>query len=148
MPRRRPASQLLHSPGALERYIRGSIMPRYMERLREIEDRLLEHRLRLERHYGELARGCAGDAELFERRWREVAREWRFGGLNELIRQHNEYYAIERDLPVDARTGEYLTIGGRPYEREEVGPDWILARFPAALPEEAAPPEGSDRARK
>lgn len=40
---------------------------------------------------------------------------------------------MERNLPVDPRTGEYLTAGRRPYRREPLGPKWILERFPATL---------------
>ena len=71
------------------------------------------------------------DSELFARRWQRIADEWRFDGLNELIRQHNDYYPIERDLPVDPGTGEYVKIVGRSYRREPLGPEWILERFPA-----------------
>jgi hypothetical protein len=122
----------LANPRALEAYIRSAVLPRFMERLREIEDALAEHRMRLEREYRALQRSCAGDPATFERRWRAVAEAWSFGDLNELIRQHNEYYPMERDLPMDPRTGEYVTINGRSYRRQPVGPDWILERFPAA----------------
>ena len=32
----------------------------------------------------------------------------RFDELNELIGQHNEWYPIERDLPMDLRTRDYV----------------------------------------
>ena len=63
----------------------------------------------------------------------EVAKSWRFDDLNELIAEHNEYYPIERNLPIDPRTGDYVTIVGRSYRREPLGRDWILERFPPAL---------------
>lgn len=120
-------------PRSLEAYIRSRVMPRFMERLREIEDELAIHGVRLARAYGRLERSCGGDAGRFEQRWRAIARKWSFDRVNDLIRQHNEYYPIERSLPVDPRTGEYHTVNGRPYWREPVGPDYILERFPASL---------------
>jgi hypothetical protein len=104
-----------------------------MQRLREIEDELTHQRILLERTYRELRESCGHEAELFERRWRETAERWRFDELNELIRQHNEYYPIERNLPVDPRTGDYVKIVGRSYRREPVGAGWILERFPPHL---------------
>jgi hypothetical protein len=127
----------LADPRALESYIRSRVMPRFMERLREIEDELAVHRIRLARAHERLRRACDGDAARFEERWRAVALAWRFDRVNELIRQHNDYYPIERNLPVDPRTGEYQTVNGRPYWREPVGPDYVLEHFPAALPEPA-----------
>ncbi len=121
-------------PDAVESYIRSRLLPRFITRLREIEDDLAEHRVRLAGAYARLERACAGDAAEFEARWRAAAGRWNFDQVNELIRQHNEYYPIERNLPVDPRTGDYRTAGGRPYRREPAGPEWILDRFPPVLP--------------
>ena len=123
----------LYDPSALERYIRSAVLPRFMQRLREIEDELLHQTGLLERAYQELRDSCGDDAAAFARRWREVAEQWRFDELNELIRAHNDYYPIERDLPVDPTTGEYVPIVGRSYRREPLGPAWILERFPPGL---------------
>lgn len=120
-------------PRSLERYIRSRVLPRFVVRLREIEDQLVEHRRRLGRRYVEVKHSAAGDPGRFEERWRAVAHGWNFEGINTLIAQHNEYYPIERNLPVDPRTGEYATVAGRPYVREPLGPVWILERFPAIL---------------
>ena len=127
---RRLSRYALTNPRSLEAYIRAQVMPRFISRLREIDDQLAEHRLGLERAYRRLEEICGADDELFARRWTETARSWPFHEVNELIGEHNEYYPIERGLPVDPRTGEYVTITGRSYEREPVGPDWILERFP------------------
>jgi len=121
------------NPEAVERYIRGAVMPRFMQRLRDIDAELRVHATRLGRHHAELGEECQ-DAEEFRRRWRAVARRWNFDRVNELIDQHNEYYPIERNLPVDSRTGDYLTLSGRSYRREPVGAEWILSRFPAEPP--------------
>ena len=123
----------LADPRALEAYIRSAILPRFIQRLREIEDEVIVHRSRLEREYADLRLSCAGDPQSFETRWRALAASWRFDRVNELIEQHNEYYPIERDLPMDPRTGEYVMITGRSYRREPLGPEWILERFPSRL---------------
>jgi len=125
-PQRRPIAD----PRSLERYIRGQVIPRFITRLREIEDGFVEHRMALARRYVQIERLCGGDERAFEARWRAVAERWDFRHLNELIRQHNEYYPIERNLRVDPRTGEYMTSAGRPYRREPLSPEWILERFP------------------
>jgi hypothetical protein len=70
-------------------------------------------------------------------RCRALAESLRFDDLNDLIRQHNDWYPIERDLPMNPRTGDYVLIHGRSYRRPELGPAWVLEQFPAAL---AAPP--------
>lgn len=120
-------------PRILERYIRSSILPRFVVRLREIEDERVVHAMRLARRYAEVKRSSAGDPGRFEERWRALARAWSFEHVNGLIAQHNECYPLERNLPVDPRTGEYVTVGGRPYEREPLGPEWVLDRFPPVL---------------
>lgn len=121
----------LFDPSALERYIRSAVLPRFMERLRQIDDEVIHERAVIERAYRELRASCGDDSERFARRWRETAEAWRFDELNELIDQHNEYYPIERNLAVDPRTGDYVNVVGRSYRREPLGPDWILERFPA-----------------
>jgi hypothetical protein len=107
-------------------------MPKWMERLREIHDELASHRIRLGRVYGDLRESCGDDLATFAARWRAMAGRWNFDYVNELIGQHNDYYPIEANLPVDPRTGEYVTLTGRPYNREPVGADWVLEQFPPA----------------
>ena len=48
-----------------------------------------------------------------------------------LIEQHNDWYPIERQLPMDPRTGDYVRFAGRSYRRPILGPHWILEHFPA-----------------
>ena len=48
-----------------------------------------------------------------------------------LVEQHNDWYPIERQLPMDPRTGDYVRFAGRSYRRPILGPDWILEHFPA-----------------
>jgi hypothetical protein len=116
----------------VEQYLRGGVMPRYMERLRDIDRGIAEQERLLRHSYEELREEYAGDRRGFTRAWRARAREWTFpDSLNELIAQHNEWYPIERQLPVDIRTRDYVKIQGRSYRRPLLGPDWILEKFPA-----------------
>jgi hypothetical protein len=107
---------------SIEAYLRGEALPRYMQRASEIDRAVRRHTEELRQAYT-----AAGARE----RWREIAHRWNFEEVNELIRDHNEWYPVERQLPMDPRTGEYVLIAGRPYTREELTPAWALAQFPA-----------------
>jgi hypothetical protein len=124
----------LRSRRSLESYLAASILPRYMQRLREIQDELIIHTAHLERAYRELAGVCGEEPDVFERRWRRVAAEWNFDYVNGLIGEHNEYYPIEANLPLDPKTGDFVPLAGRPYRREHAGPRWVLERFPPVPP--------------
>ena len=133
----KPGPQRIRTPAfasraTVEAYLAAQVMPRWMERLREIHDELAAHRVRLGHAHRDLAEASAGNLEAFERRWRQLAAGWNFDYLNDLIEQHNAYYPIEANLPVDPRTGDYVTLTGRPYEREPLGADWVLELFPAS----------------
>jgi hypothetical protein len=115
---------------SVEAYLQAGVRPRWMERLGEIDAGIANETRRLERAYGALRAEHRGDREAFARRWRAVARSWPFDAVNELIRQHNEWFPIERQLPIDPRTRDYVLVGGRPYRRRELGEDWVLEKFP------------------
>jgi hypothetical protein len=117
------------SQRSLEAYLRAGVRPRWMERLIEIESGMTRERRRLATAHAALREECGGRE--FARRWHAIARAWRFDELNELIRTHNEWYPVERDLPMDLRTRDYVLVNGRSYRRRELGPDWILEQFPA-----------------
>jgi hypothetical protein len=128
----RPISERARqSQRSLEAYLRAGLRPRWMERLIEIERGTKREKRRLEAAYETLREECHEDAAMFERRWRATARAWDFEALNELIRTHNEWYPVERDLPMDLRTRDYVLINGRSYRRRVLGPDWVLELFPA-----------------
>src|SRR3954447_8085141 len=114
----------------LEAYLRAGVVPRYMQRLREIEQERRRHAARLEWVYRELRERYAGDPDGFARQWTERARTWDFRAFNQLVHEHNEWYPIERQLPMDPRTRDYVKIRGRSYRRDELGADWVLDRFP------------------
>jgi hypothetical protein len=125
----------------VEAYLKGGDPPRWMQRLREIDRGIVAERQRLARAYRALQRDCGHDADLFACRWLALAQSWKFDHLNELIGQHNDWYPIERDLPMDPRTGDYVKIAGRSYRRAPLGPAWVLQHFPASTPGD----EGSRR---
>jgi hypothetical protein len=118
------------SKRTVEEYIRAGVAPAYMRRLRQIERELERHKRRLDKAHRLLSAEVGDRLEEFERRWTEQAHTWNFRDTNELIRQHNEWYPIERNLPVDPRTRDYVKIRGRSYQRPELGPDWVLEHFP------------------
>jgi hypothetical protein len=131
----RPISERARqSQRSLEAYLRAGVRPRWMERLIEIERGTKRERRRLAGAYTALREECGTDRAAFARRWRATARSWRFEELNELIRTHNEWYPVERDLPMDLHTRDYVLINGRSYRRRELGPDWVLEEFPARPP--------------
>jgi hypothetical protein len=113
----------------VEEYLRAGARPRWMERLLEIDRGIARERRRLTRAYQTLRAETVPEA--FAGRWRELAHAWRFDDLNLLIQQHNDWYPIERDLPMDLRTRDYVRVGGRSYRRAPLGPAWVLEQFPA-----------------
>jgi hypothetical protein len=120
---------------SLENYLKAGVRPRWMERVGEIDAGIADERRRLGRAHRALREECGADREQFARRWRERAHAWPFEKLNELIAQHNEWYPIERNLPLNPRTGEYVRVAGRSYERPVLGPGWVLEHFPVEPPE-------------
>ncbi len=114
----------------VEAYLAAGVMPRYMERLREIEAERKRLRRQIARAYARLREECGEDREAFASRWRERAHAWRFEDINRLIQEHNDWYPIESGLPLDPRTRDYVPIRGRSYRRSPLGPDWVLEQFP------------------
>jgi hypothetical protein len=119
------------SQRSVDAYLKAGAAPRWMQRINEIERGIGRQRRRLERAYAALHEEHGHDPDAFARRWRALARAWRFDELNELIRMHNEWYPVERDLPMDLRTRDYVRVNGRSFRRPELGPEWVLEQFPA-----------------
>ena len=115
---------------SVEQYLRGGVIPAYMRRLRDIDRELDRHRRTLNRLHRDLSASLGRDSEAFAARWRRVAADFNFDRVNELIREHNEWYPVERNLPLDPRTRDYVKIRGRSYRRTEIGADWVLEHFP------------------
>jgi hypothetical protein len=125
------SSRARMSQRSVEAYLKAGVKPRWMERISEIDDAIKAQKRRLERSHRALREECDGDGALFAERWRAFAGRCRFDALNELITQHNEWYPIERDLPMDLRTRDYILINGRSYRRPLLSSQWVLEQFPA-----------------
>src|SRR4051794_35306637 len=97
---------------SVESYLKAGVLPRYMERLREIEAAIRSHRRPLERAYRGPQEEGGHDPDQFAGRWRARVGSWRFEKLNELIREHNEWSPIESNLPMDPRTRDYVLLRG------------------------------------
>jgi hypothetical protein len=117
----------------VESYLRGDALPRYIRRAAEIERGTRGHEAALREARASVAEAVGHDPGAFAERWRRVVERWDFEDVNELVRQHNAWYPVERDLPMDPRTGDYVLVSGRSYRRDELDAGWALARFPPAL---------------
>src|SRR3954453_11439934 len=84
---------------SIESYLRGEALPRYMQRAAEIDRAVRRHEDDLRRAYAD---------RNARTRWLEVVECWDFAAVNELIREHNEWYPVERDLPMNPRTKDYV----------------------------------------
>jgi hypothetical protein len=124
------SSRARQTARSVEAYLKAGVRPRWMERLIEIERGMARERGRLAEEHRALGLECGEDREAFARRWRERAAAWRFDDLNELIEQHNQWYPMERQLPMDVRTRDYVPVNGRSYRRPLLGPEWVLEHFP------------------
>jgi hypothetical protein len=128
----RPISSLARSTQrTVEAYLKAGVRPRWMERIAEIDHAIAAHKQRFARRRRQLREECGADRAAFAERWRAIVADARFDELNDLIRQHNDWYPIERDLPMDLRTRDYVLINGRSYRRPILGPEWVLEHFPA-----------------
>ncbi len=119
---------------SVESYLLGEVVPRYMERAAEIEDLTALHAQALRGLYRGLCETHRRDPAALTRAWAQTTSTWDFRKVNVLIRQHNDWYPIERDLPMDPRTGDYVLLQGRSYRREELGPQWADAAGRDVLP--------------
>jgi hypothetical protein len=106
----------------------------YMTRLRMIHVQTRRHELQLEAAWRELADETAGDAGLFERRWRETAERWSVFEVNELIARHNRWFPVESRLPMDPRRRDYALVNGEDYRLRPLDSQWVLERYPPRPP--------------
>jgi hypothetical protein len=102
-----------------------------------IEDGVDQHDRQLSEAWRTLAEELEDPAE-FAAAWRELAGNWSFAEVNELIERHNRNFPAEARLAMDPRTRDFVRLNGRPYAREPLDAHWILVRFPpdrgASLP--------------
>ena len=107
-------------PVELDRYLAGQLAGlAYMRRLRAIEEEEARHLRELAEAWTTLAEETPDD-DAFALAWREVAAGWSFRRINDLIANHNAYYAIEARVPMNPRTGTY----SRNWRRSEFGSEW------------------------
>jgi hypothetical protein len=102
----------------------------WMRRLRAIEDAVEQHERQLGESWRLLAEEVEDQAE-FAAAWHELAGNWSFAQVNELIERHNRNFPAEARLAMDPRTRDFVRINGRSYLREPLDARWILDRFPA-----------------
>ena len=102
----------------------------WMRRLRAIEDAVEQHERQLGESWRTLAEELEDPAE-FAAAWHELAGNWSFAQVNELIERHNRNFPAEARLAMDPRTRDFVRINGRSYLREPLDARWILGRFPA-----------------
>jgi hypothetical protein len=125
------ARRPLNSPEVLENYLRAADPPRWSLRLSEIDRGVARTRRELAAAYAELAERHADDEDAFAKAWSERLAGWHFdAGINELIAQHNDWFPIERQLPIDIRTRDYRLINGRSYRRPLLDSSWAESEFP------------------
>lgn len=108
---------------SVESYLRGEVLPRYITRLRELERSLVSVQERLAAARADLRAHHADDAA-FQAAWDARVEAWDFSAHNDLVEQHNRNYPIERDLPMDPRTGDYVQVGGRDFRRPRLDAAW------------------------
>jgi hypothetical protein len=101
----------------------GGPLP-YMRRLRDIEGQVDAHLTRLVETFEEHRHDPEG--------WHRVAASWDFEDVNEQIAKHNRWFPVESRLPMDPKTRDFVTVGGRSYRRDPLDAAWILERFPAS----------------
>jgi hypothetical protein len=101
----------------------------WMRRLHAIEDAVDQHERQLSEAWRTLAEEL-DDQAAFEAAWRELAGNWNFVEVNDLIERHNRNFPAESRLAMDPRTRDFVRINGRPYLREPLDARWILDRFP------------------
>jgi len=101
----------------------------WMRRLLAIEDAVEQHERRLGEAWRMLAEELGDPAE-FASAWEELAGDWSFAEVNELIERHNRNFPAEARLAMDPRTRDFVHINGRSYQREPLDAHWILERFP------------------
>ena len=112
-------------------YVAASLgLPRWAERLQELEGE--EHQLlsRLRRAWIELADATPDDGA-FARAWLARVQATRFDEINALVDQHNEFYPVERRLPWELRLGDFRAPWGMEWRRTRRDAVWLLEALPA-----------------
>src|SRR3954452_18268673 len=108
----RPAGPLterqLYTQRSVESYLRGAVMPRYMERLRDITRQTERHERELALEHEALRQRHAGAPEAFAAAWRERVASWAFDETNGVIDEHTDGHPVGRQGLYDLRTRDYV----------------------------------------
>ena len=99
-------------------------VPAWAARKRKIEDDEARYTRELVALYDQLVRKGRSDTEI-ELALVSAATAFDLERLNKLVVQHNKYYPIEANLPMDRRTGGYL-VYGKPWLPESL---YTVQRF-------------------
>jgi hypothetical protein len=99
-------------------------VPAWAARKRKIEDDEARYTRELVALYDQLVRKRRTDTEI-ELALVSAATAFDLEKLNKLVVQHNKYYPIEANLPMDRRTGGYL-VYGKPWVPESL---YTVQRF-------------------
>jgi hypothetical protein len=127
MPLRQRIRNFRPDPESAVRALGGPTV--WMTRLRAIEDAVDQHERQLREAWRMLAEELE-EPDAFTDAWHELAGNWSFAEVNELIERHNRNFPAEARLALDPRTRDFVRLNGRPYEREPLDAHWILDRFP------------------
>ena len=104
--------------------------PAWVLRLKRIEDWMERILAIADLAWAETAVEYQGDDRRFMQVWLQYVEEVDYGRVNKWIRDHNEYFPIEANLPYDIHTGKIMN-GGRPFEeKESIGSEWLLGYYP------------------
>jgi hypothetical protein len=115
----------------LAAYFAASLgLPRWAERLQELEGEERQLLTRLREAWSELAETTPDD-DAFARSWLARVQAMRFETINALVDQHNEFYPVERRLPWDLRLGDYRAPWGMEWRRARRDAAWVLEALPA-----------------
>jgi hypothetical protein len=106
--------------------------PAYATRKKRIEDLEVTHVRALLALHDQLAAKGRSAAEI-EQALHDKAHGIDLTKMNALIENHNRYYPIEANLPIDYRTGEYTVYGQRWLPEEPWTATRLLARAHAVL---------------
>jgi hypothetical protein len=123
--------------------------PRFAERLATIERLTAELASRAESGREQFEEVYGAGSPLAAARLRREVAGWDLTAVNMLITEHNRYYPIERRLPMDPLTGDYVAVNGRSYRRPNIDHRTVVAWGGYVSPADAtASGEGCSSARR
>jgi hypothetical protein len=119
-------------------------LPRWAERLQELEGEERQLLTRLREAWVELAERTPDD-DAFADAWLARVQATQLDDINALVDQHNEFYPVERRLPWDLRLGDYRAPWGMEWRRARRDAAWLLEALPADRAAALRPPSRGTR---